>query len=255
MTADPSSPGGGQVHVRDGGDPRSSDGGGPDANPFGDAGAPATIRVVLADDQPLVRAGLTALLSDTAGVDVVGEAATGAEAVRLTRELRPDVVVMDIRMPGMDGLDATRMITGGGSAAAVLMLTTFDTDDNVYQALRAGASGFLVKDMVLDEIVAAIRVVAAGDALIAPGVTRRLIAEFASRPEPRRPARTLAGVTDREREVLALIARGRTNQEIATDLLISVGTAKAHVASLLGKLDARDRIQLVIIAYESGLTG
>jgi DNA-binding NarL/FixJ family response regulator len=147
------------------------------------------------------------------------------------------------------------MITGSGSPAAVLILTTFDTDDNVYQALRAGASGFLVKDMVLDDIVAAVRVVAAGDALIAPGVTRRLIAEFAGRPEPPRPARGLTGVTDREREVLALVARGRTNHEIAADLLISVSTAKAHVASLLSKLDARDRVQLVIIAYESGLGG
>ena len=219
------------------------------------SGAPPRIRVLLADDQPLLRAGLNAVLTDSSGIDVVGEAATGAEAVRLTRELRPDVVVMDIRMPGMDGIDATRMITGGGSPAAVLILTTFDTDDNVYRALRAGASGFLVKDMVLDDIVAAVRVVAAGDALIAPGVTRRLIAEFASRPEPSPAARGLTGVTEREREVLALVARGRTNHEIAADLLISVGTAKAHLASLLSKLGARDRVQLVIIAYESGLAG
>jgi DNA-binding NarL/FixJ family response regulator len=212
-----------------------------------------TIRVLLADDQPLVRAGLSALLADTDGLDVVGEAVTGAEAVRLTRELRPDVVVMDIRMPGMDGLDATRMITAGGSSAAVLILTTFDTDDNVYEALRAGASGFLVKDMVIDDIVAAIRVVAAGDALLAPGVTRRLIAEFADRPEPAAPPRTLTGITDREGEVLTLVARGLSNTEIAAELFISVGTAKAHVANLLTKLNARDRIHLVIIAYESGL--
>jgi DNA-binding NarL/FixJ family response regulator len=225
----------------------------PHATVAGPLDGGAVVRVVLADDQPLVRAGLNALLTDTAGVDVVGEATTGAEAVRLTRDLRPDVVVMDIRMPGMDGLDATRMITAGGSPAAVLILTTFDSDDNVYEALRAGASGFLVKDMVLDDIVAAIRVVAAGDALIAPSVTRRLIAEFAGRPEPRRPARALTGVTDREREVLTLVARGLSNSEIATHLVISVSTAKAHVANLLTKFGARDRIQLVIIAYESGV--
>ncbi len=216
-----------------------------------------TVRVVLADDQPLVRAGLRVLVADTAGIDVVGEAATGAEAVRLARELRPDVVVMDIRMPGMDGIEATRLIAADPGDTRVLVLTTFDDDDYVHGALRAGASGFLVKDMALDDILGAIRVVAAGDALIAPSVTRRLIAEFAARPAPgrREPAPDLKGVTEREREVLVLVGRGLSNAEIARDLHISIATAKAHVARLLTKLDARDRVQLVIAAYENGLAG
>jgi DNA-binding NarL/FixJ family response regulator len=214
-----------------------------------------TIRVVLADDQPLVRSGLRVLIADTPDLAVVGEAATGAEAVQLVKDVAPDVVVMDLRMPGMDGIKATRLITTGQAATRVLVLTTFDEDEHVYGALRAGASGFLVKDMALDDILAAIRVVAAGDALIAPSVTRRLIADFVAsrKPAVERPPRPVAGITEREREVLTLIGRGRSNSEIADELFISVATAKSHVARLLAKLDARDRVQLVIIAYESGL--
>ncbi|WP_328808510.1 response regulator transcription factor [Nonomuraea montanisoli] len=216
-------------------------------------GTETAIRVVLADDQPLVRAGLRTVLEGTADAHVVGEAGTGAQAVRLARELRPDVVLMDIRMPGMDGIEATQMITSGPPATRVVILTTFDDDDNVYAALRAGASGFLVKDMALDDILTAVRVVAAGDALIAPGVTRRLIEEFAARPAAVRRPRELAGVTEREHEVLTLVGRGLSNAEIAASLHISPGTAKAHVASLLAKLGARDRVQLVIAAYDAGL--
>ena len=212
-----------------------------------------TIRVVLTDDQPLVRAGLRVLIADTPDLDVVGEAGTGAQAVQLVRDLRPDVVVMDIRMPGMDGIEATRMITAEHGAARVVVLTTFDDDDYVYAALRAGASGFLVKDMALDDILAAIRVVAAGDALIAPSVTRRLIAQFAGRPETPPPRRQIGGITERELQVLTLVGRGLSNAEIAASLLISAATAKAHVAHLLAKLGARDRVQLVIAAYEAGL--
>jgi len=222
-----------------------------------------TVRVVLADDQPLVRAGLRVLIAGTAGIDVVGEAENGAQAVQLAREVQPDVVVMDIRMPGMDGIEATRMITAdraaartaGAQAARVVVLTTFDDDDYVYAALRAGASGFLVKDMALEDILTAIRVVAAGDALIAPTVTRRLIAQFAGRagPAPAPERRQIDGITEREREVLTLIGRGMSNAEIAASLFISAATAKAHVARLLAKLGARDRVQLVIAAYEAGL--
>ncbi|GAA3467839.1 response regulator transcription factor [Nonomuraea roseola] len=200
-----------------------------------------------------MRAGLRMVVAGTPDVDVVGEAGTGAQAVQLARQLSPDVVLMDIRMPGMDGIEATQMITTDAPAARVLILTTFDDDDNVHAALRAGASGFLVKDMALEDILSAVRVVAAGDALIAPSVTRRLIEEFAARPAPVPEPRELAGVTGREREVLIQVARGLSNAEIATKLHISPGTAKAHVASLLQKLDARDRVQLVIIAYDAGL--
>ncbi|MDW6062495.1 response regulator transcription factor [Streptomyces sp. FXJ1.4098] len=214
-----------------------------------------TIRVALADDQPLVRAGLRMVIDSTPGIEVIGEAGTGTRVVRLVRELRPDVVVMDIRMPGMDGIEATQMITAESPAARVLMLTTFDDDSNVYASLRAGASGFLVKDMALDDILSAIRVVASGDGLIAPSVTRRLIEEFAGRPEqaPAPPPRDLAAITGREREVLTLVGRGMSNAELAARLHITPGTAKAHVASLRSKLGARDRVQLVIIAYEAGL--
>jgi DNA-binding NarL/FixJ family response regulator len=212
-----------------------------------------TVRVILADDQPLVRAGLRMLIEQTPDIEVAGEAGTGAEAVQLVRDADPDVVVMDIRMPGMDGIEATQMITSGDTSARVLMLTTFDDDDCVYGALRAGASGFLVKDMALEDILTAIRVVAAGDAIIAPGVTRRLITQFASPPRPGRERRELTGITDREREVLRLVGQGMSNAEIATALYITAGTAKTHVARLLTKLDARDRIQLVITAYETGL--
>ncbi|MBQ0985185.1 response regulator transcription factor [Streptomyces sp. F63] len=212
-------------------------------------------RVLLTDDQPLVRHGLRVLITDRPGLEVAGEAANGEEAVRLAAQLAPDVVVMDIRMPGMDGIEATRRITAGsGTPPKVLILTTFDDDEYVYGALRAGASGFLVKDMDMDQLIAAIEVVAAGDALIAPGVTRRLIAEFAARPgiSPP-PPRPVAGITVREREVLILVGRGLSNGEIAARLHISMATAKAHVSRLLTKLDARDRVQLVILAYELGL--
>lgn len=214
-----------------------------------------TVRVVLADDQPLVRSGLRVLIADTPDLEVVGEVANGEEAVRLAREVRPDVIVMDIRMPGMNGIEATSLVTSGPGAARVLILTTFDEDDHVYGALRAGASGFAVKDMALDDILAAIRVVAAGDALIAPGITRRLIADFVGRPEPSpaRAPRPVEGITEREREVLTLVGLGRSNSEIADELYITVATTKSHVARLFTKLGARDRVQLVIIAYESGL--
>ncbi|WP_327132526.1 response regulator transcription factor [Streptomyces sp. NBC_01343] len=211
-----------------------------------------SVRVLLADDQPLVRSGLRVLMADTPDLEVVGEAVNGAEAVRMSAELAPDVVVMDIRMPEMDGIEATRRLTSAGPGGVrVLILTTFDEDEHVYGALRAGASGFAVKDMALDDILAAVRVVAAGDALIAPGVTRRLIADFVAGPAPA-PGRVPA-ITGREQEVLTLVGRGRSNSEIAQDLFITVATTKSHVARLLTKLDARDRVQLVIKAYEMGL--
>ncbi|MEV6125947.1 response regulator transcription factor [Streptomyces violaceusniger] len=214
-----------------------------------------TVRVVLADDQPLVRSGLRVIMADYPDLEVIGEAATGTEAVGLVSDLSPDVVVMDIRMPGMDGIEATRLITAGPATTRVLVLTTFDEDDHVYGALRAGASGFVVKDMALDDILAAIRVVAAGDALIAPSVTRRLIADFVgqSKAAPQRSPRPVEGITEREREVLTLVGCGRSNTEIAEDLFITVATAKSHVSRLLTKLGARDRVQLVITAYETGL--
>ncbi|MGW0658701.1 response regulator [Streptodolium elevatio] len=219
-----------------------------------------TIRVVLADDQPLIRTGLRVLIADTPDLVVVGEAGTGAEAVEQVHRLRPDVVVMDIRMPGTDGIEATRRIGELPVDTRVLVLTTFDDDDSVYGALRAGASGFLVKDMALDDILGAIRVVASGDALIAPSVTRRLIGEFAARPAATAKSGgqgggsgVPGGVTEREREVLVLVGRGLSNTEIAAELHISVATAKAHVARLFTKLAARDRVHLVIMAYEFGL--
>ncbi|MCX4433735.1 MULTISPECIES: response regulator [Streptomyces] len=213
------------------------------------------IRVVLADDQQLIRTALRMVIADIEDVEVVGEAADGEEAVTRAEELRPDVVVMDIRMPGVDGIEATRRITTGAGESRVVVLTTFDDDDYVYGALRAGASGFLVKDMAMDDIIGAIRVVAAGDALIAPSVTRRLIQDFTSARsfEPARPRRDLTAITDREREVLTLVGTGLSNAEIAERLFISVATAKTYLTRLLSKLDARDRVQLVIIAYEAGL--
>ncbi|WP_307856724.1 response regulator transcription factor [Catenulispora pinistramenti] len=226
-------------------------------------GGTGIVRVLLADDQPLIRAGLVMVITDAPDIEVVGQAGSGAEALRLVHGLRPDVVVMDIRMPGLDGIEATRRIRTEAPGTRVLMLTTFDDDENVYGSLRAGASGFLLKDMALDDILAAVRVVAAGDALIAPSVTRRLIADFTDRDaaparDPRagdRARARLVGVTEREHEVLALVARGLANSEIAAELVISLATAKTHVANLLTKLDARDRIQLVILAYEAGIVG
>jgi DNA-binding NarL/FixJ family response regulator len=214
-----------------------------------------TIRVLLADDQPLMIVGLRMVLTDTADIEVVGDAGDGREAVRLARELRPDVVVMDLRMPGMDGIEATRIITAEPGGPRVLVLTTFDDEDYVYGALQAGASGFLVKSMALEDILRAIRVVADGDALLAPGITRRLIQEFAARPAPAVPSRPPAGITGRETEVLALIGQGLTNSEIAGRMMISGTTVRTYVTRLLSKLDARDRVQLVILAYESGLAG
>ncbi len=214
-----------------------------------------TTRVVVADDQHLVRAGLCGIVGTAADLTVVGEAANGRQAVELARRERPDVVLMDIRMPDLDGLEATRLITAS-TEVRVLILTTFDLDEYVYQALRGGASGFLLKDTPPLELLAAIRVVAAGDALLAPSITRRLIAEFADRPEPSRPAGgtdALASITERERQVLGLVAEGLSNAEIAQRLRITPGTAKTHVGNLLTKLDARDRIQLVILAYRTGL--
>ncbi|MGW2371899.1 response regulator [Kitasatospora sp. NPDC001683] len=214
------------------------------------------IRVVLADDQPLVRAALEMVIAETTDVEVVGEAGDGAEAVRLAAELRPDVVVMDIRMPGTDGIEATRQVTADGGPTRVVVLTTFDEDEHVYAALRAGASGFLVKDMALDDILAAVRVVAAGEALIAPSVTRRLIGAFAGQRPKRTPvpaSRRLDVITDREREILTLVGRGLSNTEIAAELVLSIATVKTYMTRLLAKLDARDRVQLVILAYETGL--
>ncbi|MET7984279.1 response regulator transcription factor [Streptomyces sp. NPDC005281] len=217
-----------------------------------------TVRVVLADDQQLIRTALRMVIADIEDIEVVGEAENGEQAVALAGELRPDVVVMDIRMPGMNGIEATRRITSEAAGPAdptrIVVLTTFDDDDYVYGALRADASGFLVKDMGLDDIIAAVRVVAAGDALIAPGVTRRLIQDFtAARPELARGSAELKGVTEREREVLTLVGSGLSNTEIAARLFISVATAKTYLTRLLSKLDARDRVHLVIIAYEAGL--
>jgi DNA-binding NarL/FixJ family response regulator len=225
-----------------------------------------TIRVVLADDQALVRAGFRMIL-EAHGMEVVAEAGTGVEAVDAARQHRPDVVLMDIRMPEMDGLEATRRVTGAaaGSARAgsgqppdrpvrVLVLTTFDLDEYVYDALQAGASGFLLKDVGRDELVHAVRVVAAGEALLAPSVTRRLIEEFArQRPPPRPTTAQLETLTARERDVLELVARGLSNAEIAEELVVGEATVKSHVAHLLMKLGLRDRIQAVILAYEVGL--
>ncbi|SCF76950.1 two component transcriptional regulator, LuxR family [Streptomyces sp. MnatMP-M17] len=213
------------------------------------------IRVLLADDQSLVRAGFRALLDAQPDIEVAGEAADGGEAVRRVRELRPDVVLMDIRMPLLDGLAATRRITedGGLDQVKVVMLTTFELDEYVFEAIRSGASGFLVKDTEPDELLRAVRAVVAGDALLSPGVTRRLIAEFASRSKVPADFAGLGELTEREREVMALVGIGLSNEEIARRLVVSPLTAKTHVSRTMVKLGARDRAQLVVLAYESGL--
>ena len=213
------------------------------------------IRVILADDQALVRAGFGALLAAEEGIEVVGEAADGAEAVQLARRMLPDLVLMDIRMPGMDGLQATREITRDPalSGVRVVVLTTFQLDDYVFEALRFGASGFLVKDIEPAELVRGVRAVASGDALLAPSVTRRLIEEFVARSKEPGVVAELGFLTDREREVVGLVAEGLSNAEIADRLFVSAATVKTHVSRAMTKLHARDRAQLVVIAFESGL--
>ncbi|GLY77103.1 response regulator transcription factor [Actinoallomurus iriomotensis] len=214
------------------------------------------IRVLLADDQALVRAGFRALLDAQPDIEVVGEAGDGEEAVRLARRERPDIVLMDIRMPVLDGLAAARRIIADErlSDTKIIILTTFELDEYVFEALRGGASGFLVKDTEPAELVRGVREVAAGDALLSPGVTRRLIAEFAAKAKKPHAATTaLAGLTEREREVMALAAEGLSNEEIASRLVVSPATAKTHVSRAMIKLHARDRAQLVVIAYETGL--
>ena len=215
-----------------------------------------TIRVLVVDDEALLRTAFSSLIDAEDDLEVVGEAADGRQAVESTHRLAPDVVVMDVRMPVMDGIEATRQIASspGPDAPRVLILTTFDLDDYVFAALRAGASGFALKSRPLEELLSAIRTVAAGEALLAPSVTRRLIAHFADRvPAPSRMPPGLAELTEREREVLALVARGLSNAELAETLHVSLPTIKTHVSRILTKLDARDRTQLVVLAYESGL--
>ena len=213
------------------------------------------IRVLLADDQPLVRTGLRTILEDAGGFDVVGEASDGVEAVSQVAALDPDVVLMDVRMPRMDGITAIRQIRSTPEPPHVLVLTTFDLDEYVYAGLRAGASGFLLKDTLAPDLVSAIRVVVAGDAVVAPGATRRLIERFLDTPHEsdRSKAQRLSELTDREREVLGLLARGLSNAEIAAELFVSEGTVKTHVSRVLSKLSLRDRVQAVVLAYETGL--
>jgi DNA-binding NarL/FixJ family response regulator len=215
-----------------------------------------TVRVAVADDQPLIRTGLRMLIQHTSDLELVAEADNGEQAVEQARRHRPDVVLMDIRMPVLDGIEATRRITSDAalSGVRVVVLTTFDADDYVYAAIRAGASGFLLKDAPPEDVLDGIRVVAGGDALLAPSVTRRIIEEIAARPDPERPAPPQLDVlTDREREVLALVGRGLSNAEIGAHLFVSPATAKTHVSHVMTKLYARDRAQLVVTAYESGL--
>ncbi|MDQ3628769.1 MAG: response regulator transcription factor [Actinomycetota bacterium] len=213
-----------------------------------------SVRVVVVDDQALIRAGLTALLSDEAGIDVVGEASDGTQALRTVRALRPDVVLMDVRMPGMDGLEATRRLVEAGLPSRVLVLTTFDLDEYVFAALRAGASGFLLKDAPAEQLIEGVRVVAAGEAMLTPSVTRQVVEEFARLPPltDHLPV-CLSQLTRREMDVLRLLAKGRSNPEIAAELVIAETTVKTHVAHVLMKLGLRDRVQAVVFAYESGL--
>jgi DNA-binding NarL/FixJ family response regulator len=211
------------------------------------------IRVLLVDDQSLVRAGFRMILKAEVGIEVVGEAGNGAEAVTSAQELSPDVILMDIRMPVMDGIEATRRIVTSESSPRILVLTTFDLDEYVYGALRAGASGFLLKDAPEEQLVSAIQVIATGGSLFAPSVTRRLIEEFSRRTSTSTPPPAIESLTAREVEVLRLVARGQTNAEIAAELVVSEHTVKTHVAHILQKLDLRDRTQAVVVAYESGL--
>jgi len=224
----------------------------------GRAGAPGDpIRVLIADDEALVRAGFRVLVDSAPDLQVIGEASDGVQAVRQARALRPDVVLMDIRMPVMHGLEATKVILDSGQdpLPRILVVTTFDEDEHVFEALRNGASGFVLKDTPPEKLLEAIRVIAGGEALLAPGITRRLIAEFASRPRPLPPAgdEVLAQLTEREHEVLTLVAAGMSNAEIAASLHLSVATVKTHVSRLLTKLNSRDRVQLVVIAYQAGI--
>jgi DNA-binding NarL/FixJ family response regulator len=213
-----------------------------------------SIRVVIADDQGMVRSGFSVLLNAQPDIEVIAEAVNGEEAIARAAELHPDVILMDVRMPVLDGLQATRVIAAMDGAPKVLVLTTFDLDDYVYEALRAWASGFLLKDASAGELAAAVQLVAAGDALLSPGVTRRLIAEFARMGAPRSPSREhLKELTDRESEVLALVARGMSNAEIADYLVVAEQTVKTHVSRILMKLGLRDRTQAVVLAYETGL--
>jgi DNA-binding NarL/FixJ family response regulator len=210
------------------------------------------IRVLLADDQPVVRSGLRMILESEPDIEIVGEACDGAEAVEATLTLRPDLILMDIAMPKLDGIEATRRIAATGATARVLVLTTYGLDENVYDALKAGAAGFLVKTDPPEQLVDAVRSVTRGDALLAPEITRRLIDRFVAR-RPSRPSPELEALTAREREVLELLARGLTNAEIANELVVSDGTVKTHVAHILAKLDLRDRTQAVIYAYEHAI--
>ncbi|HMN98507.1 MAG TPA: response regulator transcription factor [Miltoncostaeaceae bacterium] len=211
------------------------------------------IRVLIADDQALVRDGFGMILDAQEDIEVVGNAADGHEAVEQARALGPDVILMDIRMPGLDGIEATRRLAADGAGPRVLMLTTFDQNEYVYEAMKAGASGFLLKDVRREELVGAVRTVAAGDAMLAPALTRRLIEDFVRRPLPGAAAPDALGeLTERELEVVRLVARGRSNAEIASDLVVSEATVKTHVARVLSKLGLRDRIQVVVLAYETG---
>ena len=212
------------------------------------------IRVLIADDQALVRAGFRSILSAQQGIEVVGEATDGRDAIDLVRKRRPDLVLMDVQMPDIDGIEATRRIVAEADTdTAVLMLTTFDLNEYVYEALRAGASGFLLKDVPAEELIAAVRIVASGDALIAPAITKRLISQFARTAPSSAPSAELESLTPREAEVLGLIGRGLSNGEIARDLVLSEATVKTHVKHVLAKLGARDRVQAVVFAYETGV--
>ena len=213
-----------------------------------------SVRVVIADDQAMVRAGFRSLLKEEPGIDVVGEAADGEQAVAAVRRFSPDVALMDVRMPNVDGLEATRRIVATGSSTRILILTTFDIDEYVYEGLRAGASGFMLKDATPEQLIAAIHLVAEGEAVLAPTVTRRVIEAFAGLPvAPAALQRALASLTPRERDVLSLLARGHANSEIARDLVVSHATVKTHVRNVLAKLGLRDRVHAVVFAYESGL--